>query len=66
MSTHNIRFLQEIKKNIDTFWLKKSTLSRAMYNIIFHKNKIHSYNNKNIILLLPHTLSCETTDALLR
>ena len=30
MSTHNICFRQEIRKNIATLWWKKSALSRAM------------------------------------
>ena len=35
MSTHNICFHGEIRKNINTFGLKKSILSRAMLNIPF-------------------------------
>ena len=30
MSTHNICFHGEIKKNVSTFWLKKNVLSGAM------------------------------------
>ena len=33
MSTHNICFCGEIKKNISTFWLKERALSGAM-NIV--------------------------------
>ena len=42
MSTHNIRFHEEIRKNISTFGLKKSILSRAMPDgsIGLHKGSI--------------------------
>ena len=38
MSTHNIYLYGEIRKNINTFGLKKTILSRAMDTIIFVYN----------------------------
>ena len=32
MSTHNICFRQKIRKNIDTFWLKKAHYQELCYN----------------------------------
>ena len=34
MSTHNIYFSQEIKKNVDTFWLKKAPCQKLCHNVI--------------------------------
>ena len=57
MSTHNICFCQEIKKNRDTFWLKKVPyqelrqifLHSLALNIRFHSPEIHL----NFIVVLP-------------
>ena len=67
MSTHNIRFHREIRKNIDTFWLKKAPYQELCCNEPSHLDLhcLHKYlcwvcRNGGLIILNIGTLQLLT------
>ena len=59
MNTHKLCFHPEIRKNIDTFWWKKSALSRAMkLKILPPKNENFQIKNSDILHFSAQNIDC--------